>query len=483
MFSASLRAACAALLAAAVVAAVPPAAALPAGPAVDWTASYDGGIANHDEATDTATGPDGSVAVTGSSVRRAGDRDIVTVVYAPDGTRRWQVRFNGKIPNWPAQATWNDVAQNVAFDAAGNVYVTGWTWRGLDSPGTEEDIVLLKYSPTGTLLWKRLYNGPVNRGDFPTDLEIDDSGNVHIAGYSTGGEIGVRYYYESLALKFNPDGAQQWARRYSFEERGDIADSADLDAAGNFVVSGTSTGYNGGSMQDTFTIKYSPDGAVLWTAPNKQTFDTQRSTWDVTVDPGGDVYVLGTDFRDESTRRDLFLFKYSGTTGHLLWRRWWVGPGYSDDFAHYVSTDAAGNAYVAAERGDLNLPMQSADAVTLKYAPNGTLLWSNLFTGPDCSCTGWDGDPQMEVTSTGVAYIALQSQDAKGRYRFTTLKYSPTGSQVWVKRVPIVGSNDLVRAMSLDPQGNVILAGTRTSGAAGTPDQHFDYLVAKLLIG
>ena len=35
----------------------------------------------------------------------------------------------------------------------------------------------------------------------------------------------------------------------------------------------------------------------------------------------------------------------------------------------------------------------------------------------------------------------------------------------------------------LDPQGNVILAGTRTSGAAGTPDQHFDYLVAKLLTG
>ncbi len=87
------------------------------------------------------------------------------------------------------------------------------------------------------------------------------------------------------------------------------------------------------------------------------------------------------------------------------------------------------------------------------------------------------------MTSDGVAYVALQSQDAVGRYRFTTLKYSPTGSLAWVKRVPIVGSNDLVRAMSLDPQGNVILGGTRTRGSAGSPDQHFDYMVTKLLTG
>jgi len=199
---------------------------------VGWTAFYDGGIANNDEVADTATGSDGSVAVTASSVRQAGDRDIVTIVYAPDGTRRWLARFNGKIPNWPQQETWNDVAQNVRFDAAGNVYVTGWTWRGMDvDGGTDEDVVVLKYSPAGTLLWKRLYNGPVDRSDFPTDLEIDSAGNVYIAGYSIGGEIGVQYYYESVAIKFSPTGVQQWAQRYSFGQRGDIADSAALDAA------------------------------------------------------------------------------------------------------------------------------------------------------------------------------------------------------------------------------------------------------------
>lgn len=478
-----LRALSLALVAAVAVTVAPPTAAIAAAaPAIAWTATFDGNVAHNDEVADTATGPDGAVAVTGRSVNSAGDRDIVTIVYAPNGTRRWLARFDGKVPDWPGQETWNDVAQSVRFDSAGNVYVAGWTWRGYDTDGgTEEDIVLLKYSPGGQLIWKRLFNGAVNRGDFPVDLEIDGSGNVYIAGYSIGGEFGVRYYYESVAIKFSPAGVQQWAQRYSFDRRGDIANSAALDRSGNFLVSGTSTGYNGGSMQDTFTIKYSPAGTVLWAAPIKQTFNVQRTPWSSTVDPNGNVYVVGIDFRAEPKRRDIFLFKYSATTGALLWKRWWVGPGYSDDWGRYVATDAAGNVYVAGERGDLTLPYQSADAVTLKYSPSGTLLWQRIYSGPDCSCTGWDGDPQLEVTATGVAYVALQSQDAAGKYRFTTLKYATTGSRAWVKRVPLVGNSDLMWAMSMDPQGAIVMAGTTARGTPGSPDQHLDYMVTKLL--
>lgn len=86
--STSLGVGCAALIAAAALPATLPATlpapgVAPAAPPVAWTATYEGGIAKNDEATDTATSSNGSVAVTGSSVRQAGDRGIVTVVYAP----------------------------------------------------------------------------------------------------------------------------------------------------------------------------------------------------------------------------------------------------------------------------------------------------------------------------------------------------------------------------------------------------------------
>lgn len=38
-------------------------------------------------------------------------------------------------------------------------------------------------------------------------------------------------------------------------------------------------------------------------------------------------------------------------------------------------------------------------------------------------------------------------------------------------------------AMALDPQNNVILAGTALRGTAGSPDQHLDFLVTKQLTG
>lgn len=482
--SSGRRALSAAVSLTAAVAVLPPAVAIAAKdrPVVAWVKTFDGGVAHNDEVADTATAADGSVAVTGKSMNGNGDRDIVTIVYAADGTRRWLARFDGAIQDWPVQATWNDRAQNVAFDSAGNVYVTGWTWRGMDfDGGTNEDIVVLKYSPTGTLLWKRLYNGPVNHGDFPTDLEIDDSGNVYLTGYSEGGQIDVRYYYESVALKFSPTGVQQWARRYSFDQRGDIAWSGALDPEGNFLVSGGSTGYNGGSMKDTFTIKYTPGGAVAWIAPIKERFNVQRTMWNSTVDPSGNVYVVGFDLRDDPRRQPIFLFKYSGETGALLWRRWWDAPGAGDDWGRYVATDAAGNVYLAGEHSDATAPFPSADAVLLKYSPDGTRLWERIYSGPDCSCTGWDGDPQLEVTSTGDAYLALQSQDADGRYRFTALKYLPDGTRAWLKRVPAHSRNDVMMAMALDGQNNVILAGNTSQGAAGSVEQHLDYMVAKLL--
>lgn len=120
-----------AALLAAVLAATPAAPAAAATPAATaWSATFDGGVANNHEPADTAAAGDGTVAVTGRSKTKAGDIDIVTIVYAPNGTRRWVARFDGKVAGDPYPSNWNDIPHNVRFDGAGNVYVTGWTWRG-----------------------------------------------------------------------------------------------------------------------------------------------------------------------------------------------------------------------------------------------------------------------------------------------------------------------------------------------------------------
>lgn len=406
----------------------------------------------------------------------------MTIVYAPDDTRRWLARFDGEIPNGPVQATWNDVAQNVRFNSVGNVYVTGWTWRGMDPDGgTEEDIVLLKYSATGALLWKRLFNGPVDRGDFPTDMEIDDSGNVYIAGYSTGGQIGVRYYYESLALN---SALLALSSGTGATRSTSAATSRWPEHSTPLATSSSRARRLATTVAQCRTLSRSS------TAPKAQWCGPLRSSRDSTFSglPGTRRWIRAAtstlSASTSATSRGAATSSSLSTRARLA--RCCGSAGGRPGLLRRLGTVCRHRRRRKRVRGCRARRPDAAHAVgrcgAVEVRPR-----RDTALGPDLQRTGllalqrFDGDPQLEVTSSGDAYLALQSQDAKGRYRFTALKYLPDGTRAWLKRVPVHSRNDAMWAMALDGQNNVILAGNSSQGAAGSGDQHLDYMVAKLL--
>src|SRR4030095_10346443 len=56
----------------------------------------------------------------------------------------------------------NAVGLSCTVDAAGNCYVTGYTYN----QGTGNDIFVVKYNPNGDTLWTRTYNGTENSDDY-----------------------------------------------------------------------------------------------------------------------------------------------------------------------------------------------------------------------------------------------------------------------------------------------------------------------------
>ena len=64
------------------------------------------------------------------------------------------------------------------LDDPGNVYV-GTTGTGV--PPSE--LLVLKYNPTGTLLWVRAYDSPGAASETLNDMAVDSSGNVYLTGY------------------------------------------------------------------------------------------------------------------------------------------------------------------------------------------------------------------------------------------------------------------------------------------------------------
>src|SRR5688500_3767767 len=117
-----------------------------------------------------------------------GQENVFLVRFATDGSLAWQRTWEG-----PDQFG-NDRANSVAVAPDGCVYVTGQTL------GVRGDVLLLKFSPDGTLAWQRRWDGGATEGGEAVAVASD--GSVYVTGGTNSfGESGHLF-----VLRFTPDG-------------------------------------------------------------------------------------------------------------------------------------------------------------------------------------------------------------------------------------------------------------------------------------
>ncbi|MET0624408.1 MAG: Ig-like domain-containing protein [Pyrinomonadaceae bacterium] len=432
-----------------------------------WEAFYNGPQNSADYAPEAAVDGGGNTYVAATSGSPStGDTDISVVKYGPAGQQLWARSFSG-------DGNYKDYPTDVTADAAGNVYVTGATYR----PTGEYDWVTLKYGADGTLAWSKLFGGNAGASDEARKVRVDASGNVFVAGSARRRDLGSSTSYSEFAtVKYAPDGTQLWAKTYNLEKRHDVVEDLALDAQGNAYVTGTATTYAGGAAYDIVTIKYAPDGTQVWRAQ----FDGQEgfgapdmdTAVGLTLDGAGNVYAYGwnwpvggngTDGNGAGqTRRDFLVVKYDNA-GAFRWSRNWGTD--DDEFARAVVVDAAGGVYVTGETNNGDFGYSTSDAATVKYDANGTLVWANVYRGLPGR---WDGDNRMVLDPSGGVYVGIQSQGFSD-YDTAVLKYKADGTLHWVYRYDNPEhSSDLVNDLELDASGNLYFTGT--ASRAGTVD-------------
>ncbi len=160
-----------------------------------WTNFYGASASSTDRVESMALDPNGNVFVTGHTVES--DFDMVTVAYSSAGVPLWTNRFNGS-------ANGEDAPAGVAVDSKGDVIVAGYS-----KTGSSIDYATIKYSGAGLPLWTNYYNGPANGDELANALAVDGSGNVFVTGYSFGAGVN----YETIA--YSNAGLPLWTNLYS----------------------------------------------------------------------------------------------------------------------------------------------------------------------------------------------------------------------------------------------------------------------------
>lgn len=138
---------------------------------LQWVARYDGPVHGIDQANDICLDVTGNVYVCGTSFDISTGFDLIVVKYDASGEEEWVARYN-------RSADGDDRGNAIAIDQAGNVYVTGEAWGGR----TRNDCVIVKYDPSGQLVWVTSYHDRQGAGDYARAIAVDSAANVYITG-------------------------------------------------------------------------------------------------------------------------------------------------------------------------------------------------------------------------------------------------------------------------------------------------------------
>ena len=428
-----------------------------------WVKRYNNSSVNgDDEASAIAVhGSSGNVLVTGYSTGKTSGADYYTISYNGAGTKGWDATFDG-----PAHL--GDYATAVAADNTGNVYVTGYIYRG--QVVKHSDYCTIKYDTTGKAVWNAQYDDRRNGNDVVTAIAVDNSGFLYITGRSEDSATNNDpKHYDYYTIKYNAGtGAVVWAARYNSDLMVNAADEATdiaVDGAGNVYVTGRSQGSGAGF--DYVTVKYNSGGSQQWVSRYNSGSGDDEATG-IAVDAAGNVYVTGRS-QGGATGFDYVTIQYD-SSGNQKWvQRYDYSKGI--DEASAIVLDSTGNVCVT---GRSQRSGTDFDYVTIQYDSSGNQKWVQRY---DYS-KGADEAVAIVPDSAGNVYVTGRSKGSGTGLDYLTLKYDGSGGLVWKVRYnnKDVNGDDGATAIALDSAGNVYVTG-RSQGS-GT---RLDYATIKYI--
>lgn len=259
----------------------------------------------------------------------------------------------------------------------------------------------------------------------------DANGSVYLAWNSVN---------NSFVGKFNADGSTAWSSDYSSGKGVQAVEGVAVDAQGNVYITGYTTNSpdrkvaHGGGL-DYFLVKFDSNGVTRWARLTGPGHPGDQTASGIDLDSLGNVYIVGNTqetLHDAAALNNSFVIKYSGQ-GDLLWTKILGAshPGVAKD----VVVDSADNIYVV---GDTDLLAgQKRDGYIAKYSPDGVREWLDVFSvsaGRDEFVADAGLDKDGNILITGHVLQEIDDTEIQGASDVFWTKYDVSGRILWYER-------------------------------------------------
>ncbi len=341
----------------------------------------------------------------------------------------------------------DDFAHALALDGAGNAYVTGSTASSdfptvnpfAATFSGHQDVFVAKLNPAGSALVYATYLGG-SASDVARDIAVDAAGSAYVTGYTSSQDFPVSAgaldtscgasglcdglvdddgdgnsstitTFDAFVAKLDPAGNTLAYATYLGGERYDYGNAIAVDSAGRAYVAGEtrSAAFPGapfsGAYQGTIAGSYDGYVARLDAAGGALDFFTYLgggsgdTITDLALDASGEIYVTGSTFsRDFPTRdpfaspppqrqdnavivynSEAFLAKFNADASTL--RHASLFGGQHNDYGSALALGASGQAYFTGYSFSVDLPL-SSDAVQSSHrndTGDATVIASDSF--------------------------------------------------------------------------------------------------------
>jgi Secretion system C-terminal sorting domain len=367
---------------------------------------------------------------------------------------QWEARYNNSSANNVEQA------KALSIDNAGNVYTAGTSFNG-----TSYDAVLVKYNSIGTQQWIHTYNGAFDGFEEIIDLKQDASNNTYICGVTqvAAGD------YDIFVRKIDPiTGFVLWNVVYSGTPNYDLCKEMKIDNAGNVYIVGGLTVAATNLNLVVLKIEGS-SGTLMWQnilGPSGVGRDIAKT---LTIDATDNVYIAA-ETRSVANALDIYIIKYNGATGAIIWQTAIDGYGF-DDTPEKIVLDNLNNVIVTGT--SFKDILQEEDVFTAKLNSTGALQWKRNFSG-----TGQDFDSgkDVKIDPLNNIYVIGRTKGISTAEDLTVLRYRPDGNLHWNFRYPSAGAfYDEGNALTINNNFEIFAGGYTFSTATNN-----DYLTLRL---